>query len=117
MKYIFQRMKRFCGFVTGFVFFLSGSSLSIGKDVYIAEPWKAPSVCTLDLHSSYHFKLGGFKATLTGQVNNLFNNYYIEKAWNPISISKKENPIVNEDDVYMFYSLGRTWSLRLKVDF
>lgn len=24
MKYIFQRMKRFCGFVTGFVFFLSG---------------------------------------------------------------------------------------------
>ena len=45
------------------------------------------------------------------------NNYYIEKAWNPISISKKDNPIVNEDDVYMFYSLGRTWSLRLKVDF
>ena len=96
---------------------ISGSSLSIGKDVYIAEPWKAPAVCTLDLHSSYHFNLGGFKATLTGQVNNLFNNYYIEKAWNPISISKKENPIVNEDDVYMFYSLGRTWSLRLKVDF
>ena len=24
MKYIFQRMKRFCGFITGFVFFLSG---------------------------------------------------------------------------------------------
>jgi outer membrane receptor protein involved in Fe transport len=96
---------------------ISGSNLSIGKDVYIAEPWKAPAVCTLDLHSSYHFNLGGFKATLTGQVNNLFNNYYIEKAWNPISISKKENPIVNEDDVYMFYSLGRTWSLRLKVDF
>ena len=24
MKYIFQRMKGFCGFVTGFVFFLSG---------------------------------------------------------------------------------------------
>lgn len=96
---------------------ISGSSLSIGKDVYIAEPWKAPSVCTLDLHSSYHFICRGFKATLTGQVNNLFNNYYIEKAWNPISIYKKENPIVNEDDVYMFYSLGRTWSLRLKVDF
>lgn len=96
---------------------ISGSSLSIGKDVYIAEPWKAPAVCTLDLHSSYHFNLGGFKATLTGQVNNLFNNYYIEKAWNPNSISKKENPIVNEDNVYMFYSLGRTWSLRLKVDF
>ena len=96
---------------------LSGSSLSIGKDVYIAEPWKAPSVCTMDLRSSYQFNLGGFKATLTGQVSNLFDKHYIEKAWNPISVSKTENPVVNEDDVYMFYSLGRTWSLRLKLDF
>lgn len=96
---------------------LSGSSLSIGKDVYIAEPWKAPSVCTMDLRSSYQFNLGGFKVTLTGQVSNLFDKHYIEKAWNPISVSKTENPVVNEDDVYMFYSLGRTWSLRLKLDF
>ena len=96
---------------------LSGSSLSIGKDVFIAEPWKAPSVCTLDIVSSYKFNFGGFKATLTGQISNLFDNHYIEKAWNPISISKTENTIINEDDVYMFYSLGRTWSLRLKVDF
>lgn len=96
---------------------LSGSSLSIGEDVYVTEPWKAPSVFTMDLYSSYQFNICGCKATLTGQVSNLFDNHYIEKAWNPISVSKTEGAAVNEDDVYMFYSLGRTWSLRLKVDF
>jgi hypothetical protein len=60
--------------------------------------------------------LGSLHATASGQVSNVFNNHYIEKAWNP-TIASQDIVSVNPDDVYLFYSIGRTWTVKLKVDF
>ena len=95
---------------------LSGSSLKLGKDMYVLEPWEIPSYGSVDLWSSYKFTLGSFVATISGQVSNLYDNYYIEKAWNPSTVSN-EITEVNPDDVYFFYSLGRTWTISFKIDF
>ena len=95
---------------------LSGSSLKLGKEMNVVEPWKIPSYGCVDLWSSYKFMLGSLHATVSGQVSNVFNNHYIEKAWNPTTAS--QNIVsVNPDDVYLFYSIGRTWTVKLKVDF
>lgn len=118
--------KPFRGFGTGggYTFFdrnyayysLSGSNLSIGKEVFVSEPWKAPAGGSLDMRAVYSFKVGKLDASLYGQINNILDSHYIEKAWNPsnVSASSKE---VNPDDVYMFYSLGRMWSLKFEIRF
>lgn len=95
---------------------LSGSNLSIGKEVFVSEPWKAPAGGSLDMRAVYSFKVGKLDASLYGQINNILDSHYIEKAWNPsnVSASSKE---VNPDDVYMFYSLGRMWSLKFEIRF
>ena len=95
---------------------LSGSNLSIGKEVFVSEPWKAPAGGALDMRAVYSFKVGKLDASLYGQINNILDSHYIEKAWNPsnVSASSKE---VNPDDVYMFYSLGRMWSLKFEIRF
>ena len=95
---------------------LSGSSLKLGKEMNVVEPWKIPSYGCVDLWSSYKFMLGSLHATVSGQVSNVFNNHYIEKAWNPTTASQ-DIVSVNPDDVYLFYSIGRTWTVKLKVDF
>lgn len=95
---------------------LSGSSLKLGKELYVNNPWRIPSGGYMDLRASYQFYIGNFKATISGQMNNMFNSLFIEKAWNPSTVSSSKQT-VNSDDVYMFYSLGRTWSVRLKVAF
>lgn len=95
---------------------LSGSSLKIGKELYVSDPWRIPSYVSLDLRASYQFPIGKFKASVSAIMNNALDNFYIEKAWNPSSVAS-EKKAVNPDDVYYFYALGRTWSVRLKIDF
>ena len=95
---------------------LSGNNLSIGKEVYVSEPWKAPFGGSFDTRACYSFKIAGMDALLTGQINNISNNHYIEKAWNPSNVSTTSE-VVNPDDVYMFYSLGRMWSVKLQITF
>lgn len=95
---------------------LSGSSLKLGQELYVVEPWEIPSYGNLELWSSYKFRIGKMNATISGQINNLLNEYYIEKAWNP-SIVNKTVQSINPDDVYLFYSIGRTWSMKFKLDF
>ena len=70
----------------------------------------------MDLRASYQFPIGKLVATISGQVNNVLNTLNIEKAWNPSTVSSSKQE-VNPDDVYLFYSFGRTWSIRLKVAF
>ena len=95
---------------------LSGSSLKLGKEMNVVEPWKIPSYGCFDLWCSYKFMIGSLHATVSGQVGNVFNNHYIEKAWNPTIASKDVVP-VNPDDVYLFYAIGRTGCVKLKIDF
>jgi hypothetical protein len=95
---------------------LSGSNLSLGKEMFVNEPYIIPSHGSMELWGGYKFCIGKTFATISGQVDNLLNEYYIEKAWNPSTVSNTSTT-TNPDDVYFFYSLGRTWAITLKVDF
>lgn len=90
----------------------SGSNLSIGKTFSPSAPWKVPSASQVDLHASYKFRISDkVGATLGGVVNNLLDYQYIGKAYNPSS------GVATADNVYVFYTFGRTYSLRLKLNF
>jgi len=95
---------------------IGGGNLSLGKEMVASEPWKIPTYGNLDLMASYQFKIGSFLSTLSGQIYNVLGEHNIEKAWNPSNVgtSVKE---VNPADVYMFYTPGRAWSLKIKVNF
>lgn len=95
---------------------LSGSSLKLGQELYLAEPWEIPAHGNLELWGSYQFKIGKMRATISGLASNLLNEYYIEKAWDPSMVSKASQN-GNKDNVYYFYSVGRTWSVKLKLNF
>ena len=95
---------------------LSGSNLSLGHEMYVSEPWKMPFSQFVDLYASYSFNVGKSTFVISGLVNNLFNSIYIEKAWNPYNVGT-EIIDVNYNEVYMFYSYGRTWNLKLRIVF
>lgn len=89
------------------------SSAYEGKDVIdVADPWKIPFGNELDLNVSYRFKIGGVNATIYGNVNNLFNNYYVKDAY---TLSDTRGAWDNAFRV--FYSYGRTFSVKLKINF
>ena len=90
---------------------VSSSNLTPGKTTTVADPWKAPTASLFDLNASYKFKLAGLNATISGNVNNLFDYQYLGKVWNPRSGA------ANKDNIYGFYAFGRTFSTRLKVNF
>lgn len=89
---------------------LDGSMLSPSGNVTINQPWEIPSGGQLDLNASYTFPLGKCKATLYGNVENVFNQRYIVDATDG-GTGKWENAYE------VFYAFGRTYSLRLKVAF
>ena len=95
----------------------SGSNLSLGKETNIMSPWKIPASSTLDINASYGFKIGGLNARLSGNVNNLLNYQYIIKAWNPSTVASGSNTAATADNIYCFFDQGRTYSVRLKVNF
>ena len=95
----------------------SGSNLSIGKAVSVLDPWEIPAASHFDMNASYKFKIGDLNATLSGNVNNLFNYHYIIKAWNPSSISSTSISEATADNISCFIHTGRTYSVRLRVNF
>jgi outer membrane receptor protein involved in Fe transport len=76
--------------------------------------WKIPSASQVDLHASYKFNIcHNLKATLSGTVNNLFDYQYIGKAYN----SSTSTTPATAENVYVYYNFGRTYSIRLKLNF
>lgn len=94
--------------------YLSGNSMTVGygNELDVADPWKVPWGNQLDLSASYNFKIGGVNATLYGNVYNLFNHYYVKDAETP---ALEDGTWQNAYSV--FYSFGRTFSMRLKLTF
>jgi len=94
----------------------SGSNLSLGKEMKIVEPYRCGLGGSLDLRASYSFDMGPIRATIAGNVNNVLNQYYIEKAWsaNTATQTVSEN---TKDNIYFFYNKGRQWNIRLKLQF
>lgn len=91
---------------------ISSSSYDANKTVTVADPWKIPFGNELDLSASYNFQIGKVGATLIGNVNNVFNNYYVKDAYTSSSTDGAW------DNAYrVFYSFGRTFSIKLKINF
>lgn len=91
---------------------LSGADMAINGVTKIADPWRIPWGQQLDMHASYKFKIGNINATLYGNVYNLFNNRYITDAMT----SNRSNGTW-ENAYGVFYSFGRTYSIRMKINF
>ncbi len=80
--------------------------------LYAGNPWRIPWGNQLDAHASYRFNIGGVKATLYGNVNNLCNYNYVRQAETPLGATGTWRNAYS-----VFYSFGRTYSLKLKIDF
>jgi outer membrane receptor protein involved in Fe transport len=70
----------------------------------------------MDMRASYSFNIGGVRATLSGNINNVLNQLYIEKAWNPSTVSENITE-VNANNVYFYFAKGTTYNIRLKLNF
>ena len=94
----------------------SGSNLTIGKTVNVVEPYRCPIGGTMDVRASYSFDIGPFRATVAGNVSNVLDQHYIEKAWSASTVTQTiaEN---TKDNIYFFYNKGRQWNLRFKLAF
>lgn len=88
---------------------LRGSDLDIGGSNTYTTPWRMPSAGQLDANMSFGFKFAGLKANLYGNINNLLNNKYITDA--------QDGANHNWDTAQVYYAFGRTYSVRLKVNF
>ena len=92
-------------------FQVSSSSLN-GSVINVNDPWEIPWGQQFDLHANYRFDIGGVKATLYGNVNNIFNYNYVVDAYT--STSSKGTW---QDAYRVFYAFGRTYSVRLQINF
>ena len=91
---------------------ISSSDYLPGAEINVADPWRIPWGNQLDLSASYSFKIGGLNATLFGNVYNLCNYNYVMDAYT----SSGSNGTW-QNAYRVFYSFGRTYSLRLKLTF
>ncbi len=91
-------------------FSFSSSDLVVNGLKTYSTPWQIPSSSTFDLNASYSFKFGGLNAVLSGNINNLFNEEYIADATDGGGHDWKTAYNV-------FYGFGRTYNIRLKVNF
>jgi outer membrane cobalamin receptor len=88
---------------------LSSSDINPGE-LSVKDPWKIPDGGEFDFNASYRFKIGSLNATLYGNINNLLNYHYIVDAY--------DGGTGTWDSAYrVFYSFGRTYSIRLKIAF
>lgn len=77
----------------------------------LQEPWKIPDAGQLDLNARYRFKIGTCNAVLIGNVNNLLNYEYIVDAF-------YDGTHTDWRDSYrIFYAFGRTYSVKMRVEF
>ena len=73
------------------------------------DSWEMPAYSLIDLNLRYDFEVSDMKATLYGNVNNLFDTEYISDA------NDGGNHEWNTATVY--YGWGRVWSVGLKIRF
>lgn len=91
---------------------VNASSLTANKDYNVVEPWTIPWGNQFDLSASYGFKMGNVRARIYCNLNNIFDQVYITDAYTPA------NGPANWQTAYgVFYAFGRTFTVRLKVNF
>ncbi len=89
----------------------SSSDLVMGGVKTYEDTWRIPGAGLTDLFASYSFTLiDGLRATVSSNVQNLFNTVYIADAYDGGS--------GDWTTAYrVFYGFGRTWTCRLKIIF
>ena len=89
---------------------IDAGNAGFGDEIVVVSPWKIPSYSTFDLSAGYSFDFGKVRATLSGNVNNLFDQEYIADARDGGSHDW-------ETATRVLYGFGRTYSVRLKFNF
>ena len=74
-----------------------------------SDAWKLPSYNLFDFNLNYSFDLGTYKASLTGNVNNIFDTEYISDA--------RDGSSHSWNDALVYYGWGRSWIVSLKLRF
>ncbi len=88
----------------------SSNDLILNGEKTYESPWEIPGASLVDVFASYAFPIGSTRAILSGNVNNLLNQEYIADAYDGASH--------DWDTAYrVFYGFGRTYSIRLKINF
>ena len=73
------------------------------------DAWELPSYQLVDIFMRYRFDLGPYRATLVGNINNLFDTEYISDARDGGSHSWSDSEV--------YYGWGRSWIISLKINF
>ncbi len=86
------------------------SNPSMNDTANYKTPWEIPWGNQFDFNISYGFKVGSCRATVYGNINNLFDQEYITDAY--------DGATHDWDSAYrVFYAFGRTFTVRLKLNF
>ena len=88
---------------------LKADDIVPGEAVDFYSPWRIPSAGIWDFNSSYRFKIGNVNAIISGNINNLFDQEYITDATDGGGEWQKAYGV--------FYGFGRTYNVRLKLNF
>ena len=80
------------------------------------EPWKAPNYSLFAVNAVVKMKIGGLKASLFANVNNLFNTEYISDGYARF-VNYNGTLISNASNTEVYYGVGRTWTTGLKLNF
>ena len=91
-------------------FAIASNDLSIGGEKQYETPWKIPAYSLFDISAGYTFEIAGLKTTISGNVENVFNQKYINSAYDGGNHDW-------ESAYRVFYGFGRQMSARLKVNF
>jgi len=73
------------------------------------DAWELPSYSLVDAFLRYRFDFGPYRATLVGNINNLFDTEYISDA--------RDGGSHSWTDAEVYYGWGRSWMVSLKIDF
>ncbi|WP_211323663.1 TonB-dependent receptor [Sediminitomix flava] len=73
------------------------------------QAWRVPKYGLFDFSASYKFRIGSLDAYFNTKINNIFDEKYIADARDGIEH--------NQETALVYYSVGTTWSVSLKVDF
>ena len=73
------------------------------------DAWELPSYQLVDVFMRYRFDLGTYRATLVGNINNLFDTEYVSDA--------RDGASHTWTDAEVYYGWGRSWSISLKIVF
>ena len=93
---------------------IDAGNAGFGDEIVVVSPWEIPSYSTFDLSAGYSFDFGKVRATLSGNVNNLFDQEYIADARDGGSHNAMNS---RATATRVLYGFGRTYSVRLKFNF